>query len=118
MKFSSLRLTDVKGLWTKELQNILCAYRTTHRISIEETPFRLAYGIEIVIPMEIDLLSDRVRNFYEATNSDRLRTDLDLLDEVREQAHVRMATYKQRIVRYYNIWVKSKSFQKGDLILR
>ena len=29
-----------------------------------------------------------------------------------------MAIYKQRIIKYYNAWVKSKSFQKDDLVLR
>ena len=71
-----------------------------------------------MIPIEIGLLSDKVKNFNEITNSDRLRIDLDLLDEVREQVHVRMMTYKQRIAKYYNARVKLKSFQKDDLILR
>ena len=29
-----------------------------------------------------------------------------------------MAAYKQRIAKYYNVQVKLKSFQKGDLVLR
>ena len=92
------------------MQSVLWTYQTTYRILIGETPFTLTYETEAVILVKIGLLSDRIRNFYEATNSDRLRTDLDLLDEVREQAHIRMMTYKQRIVKYYNVQIKLKSF--------
>ena len=72
----------------------------------------------MVIPVEIDLLSNRVKKFYETTNSGQLKIDLDLLNEVREQAHIKMTIYKQRIAKYYNVYVKSKSFQKDDLVLR
>ena len=90
----------------------------THQISTREILFKLTYGTEATILVEVGLLSDRVRNFHEITNSDRLRTDLDLFDEVREQAHIRMVAYKQRVVKYYNAYVKMKSFQKDDLVLR
>ena len=71
-----------------------------------------------MISVKIGLSSDRVRNFYEATNSDQLRTDLDLLEEIKEQVHIRMTAYKYIIAKYYNVRIKSRSFQKGDLILR
>ena len=71
-----------------------------------------------MISIEIGLSSNRVKKFYEATNSDRLRTNLDLLEETRAQAHIKIAAYKQRVIKYYNTRMKSKSFQKGDLILR
>ena len=112
------RFTDAKGLWAEELQSILWAYRATHQISTREILFKLTYGTEATILVEVGLLFDRVRNFHEITNSDRLRTDLDLFDEVREQAHIRMVAYKQRVVKYYNAHVKMKSFQKDDLVLR
>ena len=47
-----------------------------------------------------------------------MRINLNLLYEVREQAHVKMAIYKQRIAKYYNVYIKPKSFQKDDLVLR
>nr|XP_019706782.1 uncharacterized protein LOC109505996 [Elaeis guineensis] len=49
-------LTDAKRLWAEELQSVLWAYRTTYRIPTGETPFRLTYGIEVMIPVEIDLI--------------------------------------------------------------
>ena len=49
------RLEGVKGLWPEELPNILWAYKTTTRTATGETPFRLTFDIEAVIPVEIGL---------------------------------------------------------------
>ena len=67
--------------------------------------------------MEIGFLMTRVKNFYEESNSNRLKTNLDLLEEIRERAQICMETYKQRVTRYYNAWIKPKLFRKGNLVL-
>lgn len=54
------RLNDSKGWWTKELPSMLWAYRTTPRHFIRETPFLMTYGAEVVIPMEMELLTSRI----------------------------------------------------------
>ena len=65
----------------EEHYNILQAYKTTPQRSTGKTPFKLTFGIETVIPAEIDLLTMRMKNFHVESNSDRLKNDLDLLDE-------------------------------------
>ena len=80
------RLQDAKGRWAEELPKVLWSYRTTPRTSIGETPFKLCYGTKAVIPVEISSPSFRVVNFNETSNSDGMRTNLELLDEVRDQA--------------------------------
>ena len=47
------RLEGTKGMWAKELPNVLWAYRTTPRRSTRETPFSLMYEGEAVIPAEV-----------------------------------------------------------------
>ena len=93
-----IRLNEAKGFWVKELYPILWAYRTTPRISMRESPFNLAYGIEAMIPLEIGLSSARIEQYIEPSNSECRRADLDLLSEVRQQAQVWMAAYRQRVV--------------------
>ena len=63
------------------------------RTPIRETSFRLTYGNEAVIPVEIELTSYRVHNHDESKNEEAIRLQLDLVDEVR-------ATAEQRLVRY------------------
>ena len=51
------RLEGAKGAWLEELQNVLWAYKTTTRVLTGETPFRLTFGTEVVITMEVGLTS-------------------------------------------------------------
>ena len=77
------RLDEAKGIWPNELPGVLWAYRTTVRTPTEETLFRLAYGHEAVIPVEVGLTNYRVSHHDEGRNEERMRLQLDLLDEVK-----------------------------------
>ena len=57
------RLDEAKGRWVKELPNVLWAYCITPRRSIGETLFSLTYGVETVIPTEVNLCSAWVTGF-------------------------------------------------------
>ena len=46
LKIIKVRLEEAKGMWPKELPNVLWAYRTTARTLIREKPFKLTYGTE------------------------------------------------------------------------
>ena len=71
-----------------------------------ETPFRLSYGTEVVISVEVGVTSIRREVFNEESNDDHLRINLDCLDEVRDKAFNRMTKYQQKMVEYYNKRVK------------
>uniref|UniRef100_A0A2N9I314 Reverse transcriptase domain-containing protein n=1 Tax=Fagus sylvatica TaxID=28930 RepID=A0A2N9I314_FAGSY len=112
------RLEDAKGRWMEELSNILWTFRTTPRRSTGETPFSLAYGSEAVIPLEIGLPTLRTLE-WEPTRNDLAQSQaLDLLEERREQAMIRLASYQQQLKKGYNKNVRPRSFQQGDLVLR
>ena len=87
------------------------------KVSTGETSFNLAFGMEAVIFIEIGVPSVWVENFDEQTNLERLRANLDLLEEAKERAYVRMAAYQHKVVRYYNNKVRNKIFKIDDLIL-
>ena len=81
-KIIKTRFEGAKGVWPDELPSVLWAYRTTTRTRTGETPFRLAYGSEAVIPIEVGLTSYRVVNHNEGKNDETMRLQLDLVDEV------------------------------------
>ena len=93
LKIIKTRLEGVKGIWPDELPSVLWAYRTTARTPTGETPFRLAYEADAVIPAEVGLTSYRVESYSEDKNEEAMRVQLDLVDEVR-------ATTEQRLARY------------------
>ena len=107
-----------KGAWPEELPSVLWANRTTTRTQTGETPFNLTYGTEVVIPVKIRLASLKKEFFVERSNYDRLKLNLDCLNEVKDQASQRMAKYQQKMAEYYNQRVKLKGFNIEDLVLR
>ena len=63
LKIIKTRLEGAKGVWPDELPGVLWAYRTTVRTPTGETLFKLAYGSEAVIPVEVHMMSHRVRKY-------------------------------------------------------
>ncbi|KAK3017027.1 hypothetical protein RJ639_006538 [Escallonia herrerae] len=96
------KLDGVKGLWVVELPKILWAYNTTTRTPTSETPFSLSFGTEALIPIEIGLPSLRLMTYDPIQNAEALRANLDLLDERREQAVMRLAAYQHRVSKFYD----------------
>ena len=86
LKIIKTRLEGAKGIWPEEFPSILWAYRTIARTPTGETPFRLTYESEAVIPAEVGLTSYRVHNHYENKNDEAMRLQLDLVDEIRMAA--------------------------------
>ena len=70
LKIFKAKLDDAKGAWPKEFPNVLWAYRTTARTSTGETPFRLTYGTEAVIPVEVRITNIRRETFHKESNDD------------------------------------------------
>jgi ribonuclease HI len=118
LKQIKTRLEGAKGMWVEELPSVLWAYRTTVRTPTRETPFKLTFGTEAVIPVEIGLTTFRTTFHREEENEGQLRLNLDLLDETRGRAAQRIALYQGRMARYYNTKVKLRRFEVGDWVLR
>ena len=72
--------------------------------------------MEVVIHTEV--ISPMLRARHENYNSEALTLSLDLLEEKREQALIRMAYYQSQIAKYHNKKVRRKEFKLGDLVLR
>ena len=77
---------------------------------IGETPFRLAFTGEAIIPTKIRLTSYKVAHHDERRNEKGMRLQLDLLDEVTTTAEQQIACYQDLMEKHY--------FQVRDLVLR
>ena len=86
LKIIKTRLEGAKGIWPDELPDVLWAYRTTVRTPTKETPFKLAYGSEAVIPAEVHMANHRVKGYQVKENEVQLHLNLDLIDEIRMDA--------------------------------
>ena len=100
------------------MPKVLWACRTTSRSTTGETPFSMAYGFEAVLPVEVSIPTDRVTQYEEDRNAELMNLELDLLEERRTDAQLKLAAYQARTARYYNKRVRPKYFGVGDLVLR
>ena len=111
------RLHSTKGKWSEEMPGVLWAYRTTNRKSTGVSPFTLTYGMEAIILTEIRMPTLRTK-ILEKANTEAIAKDLDMADDLREAAAVRIASYQQRPASLYNRHAKQRTFRAGDLVLR
>ena len=118
MKIIKTRLEGAKGVWPDELPGVLWAYRTMVMTPTGETPFKLAYGSEVVVPAEVHMASHRVMKYQDEENKEQLHLNLDLIDEVRMDAEQRTTRYKNLMAKQYDAIVKPRRFNIGDLVLK
>ena len=75
--------------WHDKLSYALWAYRTSVRTSIGATPYSLAYGMEAVLPIEVEIPPLRVLQEAELEEAEWVEdccVQLNLIDEHRLQA--------------------------------
>ncbi|XP_074299631.1 uncharacterized protein LOC141630773 [Silene latifolia] len=112
------RLEEIGANWADELQFVLWSDRTTPKVAIGQTPFSLVYGAEAVILSEVHILMHQYSNAAEERNRVEMASSLDIIDELRAIAQIRMAAYKHTAARTYNKNVRLRTLQVGDLVLR
>ena len=112
------RLDDTKGKLVDELPHMLWTYCTTPQKSMGETTFSMTYRAEAVIPLESRFSTLRTDQFNAKENNCLLLDSLDVAEERREVATVKMTYYQQKLKQRYNKGVKSTPLAPGDLVLR
>ena len=118
MKIIKTQLEGENGLWPDELPGVLWAYKTIVRTPTGETPFKLAYGSEAFITVEVHMANHRVMTYQVKDNEEQLRLCHDLIDEVRMDAEHRTVRYKNLMARQHDAMVKPMHFDIGDLVLK
>ena len=111
-------LEKAKGAWAEEVSWIVWAYHTTSQSLTMETPFSLVYGSDAMIPVEIHESSLHFLSFVAEESDEEREVNLDLLDEVREEARIKAEAVKRRVECQYSFKVKQRQFQVGDLVMR
>ena len=101
-----------------KLPGVLWANRTTVRTLTGETPFKLAYESEVVIPAKVHMANHKAMKYQDEDNEEQLHLNLDLINEVRMNVEQRTMRYKNLMARQYDAMVKPKHFNIGDLVLK
>ena len=107
--------------WSEKLPFALWAYHTSFHTSTEATPYSLAYGMEAVLPIEIEMGSLRVALEQQISEAEWARSHFDqlsILDERRLRATDHVQAYQRKMARAFIMRVKPRKFQKDDLVLK
>jgi transposase InsO family protein len=104
--------------WMKELHSVVWSLRTTPSRATGFTPFFLVYGVEAILPTDLEYGSSRTRVYDDQSNRTNREDSLDQLEEARDMALLHSARYQQSLRRYHARGVWSRDLQVGDLVLR
>ncbi|CAN1215297.1 Gag-Pol polyprotein [Linum perenne] len=96
------RVDGCKGVWVEELDHVLWAHRTAYKTATGETPYTLTYGTEAVLPVEISIPSIRIQEYRDEVNKQELMLNVDMIEERREKAQMRLIAEKEQLARRYN----------------
>jgi hypothetical protein len=107
--------------WHEMLPFALHAYRITIRTSTGATPYSLVFGMEAVMPLEVEIPSLRVliESKLEEVEWAKVRYEqLNMISEKRLAAICHHQLYQRRMAKAYDRKVRPREFKEGDLVLR
>ena len=101
------------------MSEVLWAYQTSKRLSINTTHFSLVYGHDAVLPIEIIVQSLRMAKQNQLSHIDyesAMMAKMDDLDEAQVVALNSIILQKQKVIKSYNRRIRPKTFAIGDLV--
>ena len=107
--------------WHEMLPFALHGYRTFVCTSTRATPFSQVYGIEVVLPVEVEIPPLRVIMETKLTEAEWVQNrfdQLNLIEEKRMTALCHGKLYQKRMKEAFDKKVKPCEFREGDLVLR
>ena len=107
--------------WHEMLPFALHGYRTSVRTSTGATPFSLVYGMEAVLPIEVEIPSMRILMETKLEEAEWIQNrfdQLNLIDEKRLTSLCHGQLYQKRLKRAFDKKVRVREFREGDLVLK
>jgi ribonuclease HI len=83
------KMTETYKDWHEHLPYALCAYRTSVRTSVGATPYSLVYGMEAVLPVEVEIPSLRILSQTQLDETEWAQARYEQLNFIEEK---RLAT--------------------------
>ncbi|XP_027169602.1 uncharacterized protein LOC113769344 [Coffea eugenioides] len=115
------KMTEKHRDWHEKLPYALMAYRTSIRTSTGATPYSLMYGMEAVLPAEVEIPSLRIIMETKLEEADWIKQrheQLSLIDKKRLNSICHGQCYQRRMARAYNKKFHLRTFEQGDKVLK
>ena len=107
--------------WHERLPVALHAYRTGVRTSTRATQYSLVYGMEVVLPIEVEISSLQLLRELELEEAEWVQTQyeqLNLIEEKRMKTICHGRLYQKRMMTAHNKNIRPRQFQEEELVLK
>ena len=116
-----VKMIDTYKDWHEYLPFTLCPYRTSVRTSMGATSYSLVYGMEAILPVEVEIPSLRILSQIELSEIEWARSryeQLNMIDEKHMTAMCHGQLYQHYVEQAFNKKVRSLVFEEGELVLK
>nr|GEV66394.1 reverse transcriptase domain-containing protein [Tanacetum cinerariifolium] len=109
-----------RASWLNKLDDALWAFRKAFKTPIRCTPYKLVYGKECHLPIELEhkaYWALKHCNYDLLTVGNHRKIQLNELNELRDQAYENSLIYKEKTKRIHDSKIKDRVFNFGDRVL-
>jgi transposase InsO family protein len=106
--------------WDLKIHHVVWVYNTTYKTATGYSPFRLTYGMEALLPIELEVMTLRtattMRLPLDESQHHRL-LQLNELDELQLKAYQSIEVAQAQQKKAFDKKVKRREFEEGDLVM-
>ncbi|GJW17937.1 reverse transcriptase domain-containing protein [Tanacetum coccineum] len=109
-----------RASWSDKLDVALWAFRTTFKIAIGCTPYKLVYRKACHLSIELEhkaYWALKHCNFDLKTAGDHRKVQMNELNELRDQAYENSLIYKEKTKKFHDSKIKNRIFNVRDRVL-